>query len=121
VLCTADGASLQTVPTRRRRQRGSLQRRRVAAEGAVRKEAELEMEIGAVLLIVLHALIVFVSAVYISANRRPSAAIAWVLAIIFIPYLGAITFFIVGFGRLPRRRREKQREVNELMLPHGRV
>jgi cardiolipin synthase len=74
------------------------------------------MEIGAVLLIVLHALIVFVSAVYISANRRPSAAIAWVLAIIFIPYLGALTFLIVGFGRLPRRRREKQREVNELML-----
>jgi cardiolipin synthase len=80
-----------------------------------------DVEIGAVLLIVLHAAIVFVSAVYIAGNRRPSAAIAWVLAIIFIPYLGALAFFLVGFGRLPRRRRDKQREVNELILArtHG--
>jgi cardiolipin synthase len=80
-----------------------------------------DVEIGAVLLIVLHAAIVFVSAVYIAGNRRPSAAIAWVLAIIFIPYLGAFAFFLVGFGRLPRRRRDKQREVNELILArtHG--
>jgi cardiolipin synthase len=80
-----------------------------------------DVEIGAVLLIVLHAAIVFVSAVYIAGNRRPSAAIAWVLAIIFIPYLGALAFLLVGFGRLPRRRRDKQREVNELILArtHG--
>lgn len=75
-----------------------------------------DVEIGAVLLIVLHATIVFIAAVYISGNRRPSAAIAWVLAIMFIPYLGALAFLLVGFGRLPRRRREKQEEVNELIL-----
>ena len=74
------------------------------------------VNIGALLLIVLHAVIVFVAAVYVSGNRRPSAAIAWVLAIIFIPYLGALAFLLVGVGRLPRRRREKQREVNELIL-----
>jgi phosphatidylserine/phosphatidylglycerophosphate/cardiolipin synthase-like enzyme len=39
-----------------------------------------------------------------------------VLAIIFIPFLGVLVFLLVGVGRLPARRREKQREVNELIL-----
>jgi len=52
----------------------------------------------------------------VSANRRPSSAIAWVLAIIFIPYLGMAAFLLVGRGKLPKARRDKQRVVNELML-----
>ncbi|MFO7690554.1 MAG: cardiolipin synthase [Cryobacterium sp.] len=60
--------------------------------------------------------IVVVATVFISANRRPSAAIAWVLAIVFIPFLGALAFFLVGAGKLPESRRRKQRQVNELML-----
>ena len=65
-------------------------------------------------------MIVIVATVYISANRRPSAAIAWVLAIVFIPYLGALAYLFVGVGvgvgKLPESRRRKQRQVNELML-----
>ena len=60
-----------------------------------------------------HVLIVLVAAVLISANRKPSAAIAWILAIIFIPLLGILFFLLVGFGKLPRKRRQKQREVSE--------
>ncbi len=52
----------------------------------------------------------------ISARRRPTTAIAWALMIIFVPYLGALAFFLVGFSRLPRRRREKQREVSQAIL-----
>ena len=37
------------------------------------------------LLFAAHVLIVLVAAVLISANRKPAAAIAWILAIIFIP------------------------------------
>jgi cardiolipin synthase A/B len=44
------------------------------------------------LLLAAHVLIVLVAAVLISANRKPSTAIAWIIAIIFIPVLG-ITFF----------------------------
>jgi len=76
----------------------------------------VDFQAGALLLVALHAVIVFIATVYLSANRRPSAAIAWVLAIIFIPYLGALVFLLIGVGRLPRSRREKQREVNELIL-----
>lgn len=70
----------------------------------------------ALILILAHAFIGLVATVLISANRRPSAAIAWVLTIIFIPFIGAIVFLLIGFGRLPRARREKQREVNSLVV-----
>ena len=68
------------------------------------------------LLLAAHVLIVLVAAVLISANRKPSAAIAWLLAIIFVPLLGICAFLSVGFGRLPRKRRAKQREVCEAIL-----
>ncbi|WP_237739650.1 PLDc N-terminal domain-containing protein [Arthrobacter sp. TB 26] len=57
-----------------------------------------------------------IAAVLVSVNRRPSSAIAWVLAIIFIPLLGAIAFFFVGYAKLPKGRPDKQRQVNELVL-----
>ena len=68
------------------------------------------------LLFAAHVLIVLVAAVLISANRKPSAAIAWLLALIFVPLLGICAFLLVGFGRLPRKRRAKQREVCDAIL-----
>lgn len=67
------------------------------------------------LLVTAHVVLGSIAIILISARRRPSTAIAWMLTIIFIPYLGAIAFFLVGFSRLPQRRREKQREVSELI------
>ncbi|GAA0998031.1 cardiolipin synthase [Subtercola frigoramans] len=75
-----------------------------------------EVETVTLLLVLAHVVIGFTATVLVSANRRPSAAIAWVLTIIFIPFAGAFVFFLIGFGRLPAGRRAKQREVNELML-----
>ena len=75
-----------------------------------------EVEIVAVVLLVAHIVIGFVATVLISANRSPSAAVAWVLAIVFIPFLGALWFLLVGVGRLPKSRRDKQRNVNEAIL-----
>lgn len=63
-----------------------------------------------------HVLLSVVAILFISARRRPTTAIAWALLIIFVPYLGALAFFLVGFSRLPRRRREKQREVSRAIL-----
>ena len=68
------------------------------------------------LLLAAHVLIVLLAAVLISANRKPSAAIAWILAIIFVPVLGITFFLLTGFGRLPRKRRHKQRQVCEEIL-----
>jgi cardiolipin synthase A/B len=71
--------------------------------------------VGLVLLLA-HLVIGFAATVSIAARRAPSAAVAWVLAIIFIPVIGALWYLLVGAGRLPESRRRKQREVSELIL-----
>lgn len=68
-----------------------------------------------IILGVLHVTLVFIGIVLISANRNPAAAIAWLLAIIFIPFLGFIAYLFVGLGKLPKARREKQFEVNRIV------
>ncbi|WP_104179502.1 cardiolipin synthase [Arthrobacter sp. B0490] len=73
-------------------------------------------ERAALLVLAVHLVLIAVAAVFLSTNRRPSSAIAWVLAIIFIPVLGALAFLLVGNAKLPRGRREKQREVNTRVL-----
>lgn len=68
------------------------------------------------LLVLAHVVLGTIAIILISARRRPSTAIAWMLTIIFIPYVGAIAFFLVGLSRLPKRRREKQHEVSRAIL-----
>ncbi|MGY6497467.1 MAG: PLDc N-terminal domain-containing protein, partial [Microcella sp.] len=70
----------------------------------------------ALVLLLAHIVLGATAVILISAKRRPSTAIAWMLTIIFIPLIGAIAFFLVGFSRLPRHRRYKQREVSERIL-----
>jgi cardiolipin synthase len=52
----------------------------------------------------------------IPRNRRPSTAMAWLMAIFFLPYLGILLFLLIGSTRLPRRRREKQQEINRFII-----
>lgn len=78
-------------------------------------------EIVAALLVALQVVVSLAAAVVVSLRRKPTTAIAWILTIVFVPYLGAVAFFFVGLGRLPRRRREKQSEVNALMLARSGV
>jgi cardiolipin synthase len=54
--------------------------------------------------------------VYIPRNRRPTTAMAWLMAIFFLPYLGILLFLLFGSTKLPRRRREKQAEINRFIL-----
>jgi hypothetical protein len=68
------------------------------------------------LLLACHVLLVLLAAVLISTNRKPSSAIAWILTVIFIPVLGIAFFLLVGFGKLPRQRRDKQREVCQAII-----
>ncbi|MHA7304474.1 cardiolipin synthase [Arthrobacter sp. TMN-49] len=48
----------------------------------------------------------------IPGNRRPTTAMAWLLCIFFLPYVGLILFLMFGNFRLSRRRRETQDAVN---------
>ena len=63
-----------------------------------------------------HVLIVLAGAVYVSTNRKPSSAIAWVMAFIFIPVVGILFFLLIGSWRLPKHRREKQQYVSDLIV-----
>jgi len=53
--------------------------------------------------------------IVIPRNRKPSAAMAWLLAIFLIPYAGVAFFLLLGSSRLPRKRRDRQTEINALI------
>lgn len=50
--------------------------------------------------------------IIVPRNRRPTAAMAWLLAIFFIPIVGVLLFLVIGNPRLPRKRRKKQDLIN---------
>ena len=68
------------------------------------------------ILLAVQVLLSVAAAAVISARHRPATAIAWMLTIIFIPYVGLVAYLLVGFSPLPKSRREKQRHVNALAL-----
>lgn len=51
--------------------------------------------------------------IIVPRNRRPTAAMAWLLAIYFIPFVGVLLFLLIGSPRLPRERRKKQAQLND--------
>ncbi len=59
--------------------------------------------------------------IFVPRNRRPTAAMAWLLAIYFIPIVGVLLFLLIGNPRLPRKRRRKQEVINERIrqMSHG--
>lgn len=70
--------------------------------------------VGAVLL-AIDLMVRIVAIIVVPRNRRPTAGMAWLLAIFFIPYLGVIFFLLIGNPKLPRRRRQRQAEVDRFI------
>ncbi|WP_184752416.1 cardiolipin synthase [Microbacterium thalassium] len=65
------------------------------------------------LAVILFDIVVRVTAVIVvPRNRRPTAAMAWLLAIYFIPLIGVFLFLLIGNPRLPRKRRRMQERIN---------
>ncbi|MEF2977063.1 cardiolipin synthase [Subtercola sp. YIM 133946] len=54
--------------------------------------------------------------IVVPRNRRPSSAMAWLLAIFLIPYLGLIVFLLIGSYKLPKKRRDKQQAINDFII-----
>jgi cardiolipin synthase len=66
-----------------------------------------------VILVFITDLAIRIAAIIIvPRNRRPTAAMAWLLAIYFIPLIGVFLFLLIGNPRLPRKRRRKQEQIN---------
>ncbi|WP_350349088.1 cardiolipin synthase [Agromyces sp. G08B096] len=66
-------------------------------------------------LIAIDLVIRVVAVIVVPRNRRPTAGMAWLLAIFFIPFLGVLFFLLIGNPKLPRHRREKQAEVDRFI------
>ena len=56
-----------------------------------------------------------VAVIVVPQNRKPQTAMAWLLAIFLIPYVGILLFLLFGSTKLPRRRRNKQEEINTFL------
>ena len=67
----------------------------------------------AAFLLMLDIVIRVTAIIVIPRNRRPTAAMAWLLAVFFIPFVGVFLFLMIGNPRLPRARRRKQDQINE--------
>ncbi|GAB3271655.1 phospholipase D-like domain-containing protein [Arthrobacter pigmenti] len=66
-----------------------------------------------VLLGVAYGIIAVVALGTIPGNRRPSSAMAWILLILFLPYVGVVLFLLIGSNSIGRRRIRNQEEANE--------
>jgi cardiolipin synthase len=52
---------------------------------------------------------------FIPNNRKPSEAMAWLIAIFFMPLIGFIAYLIIGQNKLSKKRMAKQQQINELI------
>jgi len=62
-----------------------------------------------------YALAVLVVAGLLLRRREPTAMTAWLLAIIFVPFLGMIAYWFLGSGRLARKVGRRRRRVGSLL------
>ncbi len=74
------------------------------------------MQNATLIIFVLQFVIVVAAAVYISTNRRPAAAIGWILLIIIVPGLGLLLFWLLGTQKLPAKRMEAQAAITDRIL-----
>ncbi|MBM7831955.1 cardiolipin synthase [Agromyces cerinus] len=75
---------------------------------------ELAAIIGVVLVLADWAIRI-AALIIVPRGRKPTAAMAWLLAIFLIPFVGIAFFLLIGSVKLPKRRREKQREINAMI------
>jgi len=74
-----------------------------------------------ILVFVVDVTVRILAIIFVPRNRRPTAAMAWLLAIYFIPLIGVFLFLLIGNPRLPRKRRKKQQQINDYIrtTSHG--
>ena len=66
-------------------------------------------------LLLIDLVIRITALIIIPRDRKPTAAMAWLLAIFFIPLVGIFFFLLLGSPKLPRKRRETQKDINRLI------
>ncbi|WP_350346763.1 phospholipase D-like domain-containing protein [Agromyces sp. G08B096] len=65
-----------------------------------------------VVLVLLDWTIRVLALIIVPRDRKPTAAMAWLLAVFLIPFVGILLFLLIGSVKLPKRRRERQRATD---------
>ncbi|WP_210508448.1 cardiolipin synthase [Naasia sp. SYSU D00057] len=68
-----------------------------------------------IFLIVVDLIIRIGAVIIIPRNRKPTSATAWLLLVLFLPYVGLILFLLIGSPHLPQKRRERQKEIDRII------
>ncbi|MGX9348873.1 cardiolipin synthase [Microbacterium sp. KNMS] len=64
---------------------------------------------------VVDIIVRIVALIVVPGNRKPTSAMAWLLAIFLLPIPGMLLFLLIGNPRLPRKRRRMQTEINAVL------
>ncbi len=81
--------------------------------------AELANLLGGIL--ILADLAIRIAAlIIIPRDRKPTAAMAWLLAIFLIPFVGIILYLLIGNIRLPKRRMARQEDADRMIAERTR-
>jgi cardiolipin synthase len=80
--------------------------------------AELATLIGWVL-VAADLAIRIAALIIVPRDRKPTAAMAWLLAIFLIPFVGIVLFLLIGNVKLSKRRRARQVEIDRILEEHG--
>lgn len=67
------------------------------------------------LLVLLDYTLKFIALGYVPSQRKPTSAMAWLLAIFLIPFAGIVLFLFIGSPYINRRRHNIQNQANELI------
>ena len=66
-------------------------------------------------ILIVDNLIRIIALFVVPHNRRPTAGMAWLMAIFALPIPGLLLFLIIGSKRLPKERERKQEAINEFV------
>ena len=65
--------------------------------------------------VLVHVVIVVVALIYIPRDRKPTAAMAWLLLIAILPGIGIVLYLVIGSFRLPAKRRNEQARIDAMI------
>lgn len=72
----------------------------------------MEFFLGGLVVFIVDWIIRIAALIIIPRDRKPTAAMAWLLAIFLIPIIGVILYLLIGSYKLPKARLEKQKFIN---------
>ena len=56
-----------------------------------------------------------IALIYIPRDRKPTAAMAWLLLVFLVPFVGMGLYLLIGNFRLPKKRRDEQQRITAMI------